>query len=60
MRAGTDRVAVTDGPYAESKELVGGFFIIRAADYDEACSLALSCPHLSYGGGVEVRQIQQM
>ena len=51
------RVVVTDGPYAESKELLGGFFVVTAKDYDEACQLAESCPHLRYGGRIEVRQI---
>lgn len=60
MRRSRDRVAVTDGPYAESKELVGGFFILAAEDYDEACRLAESCPHLAYGGRIEVRQIEPM
>ena len=60
MRRKQDRVAITDGPYAESKELVGGFFILAAGDYDEACRLAESCPHLQYGGRIEVREIEPM
>ena len=51
------RSVVTDGPYAESKELLGGFYLIAAADYGEACRIAESCPHLKYGGGIEIRQI---
>ena len=57
MRASSGRVSVTDGPYAESKELVGGYFIISAADYDEACRVAESNPHFKYGGNIEVRQV---
>jgi hypothetical protein len=57
MRANGGRVAVTDGPYAESKELLGGFFLVTARDYDEACHVAESCPHFKYGGSIEVRQI---
>jgi hypothetical protein len=58
MRSGGGgRVVVTDGPYAESKELLGGFFVVTAKDYDEACRLAESCPHLRYGGRIEIRQI---
>jgi hypothetical protein len=60
MRANAGGVIVTDGPYAESKELLGGFFLIAAADYDEACHLAESCPHFKYGGSIEVRQIDPM
>jgi len=57
MRANGGRVTVTDGPYAESKEVLGGFFVIDARDYDEACRIAETCPHFKYGGSVEVRQI---
>jgi|SRR5271157_4837356 hypothetical protein len=60
MRSTAGRIVVTDGPYAESKELLGGFFVIAAADYDEACRLAESCPHFKYGGAIEVRQIDPM
>jgi hypothetical protein len=54
------RVTVTDGPYAESKELVGGYFVLSAKDYDEVCQLAESCPHLKFGGRIEIRQIEGM
>lgn len=54
------RTTATDGPYAESKEIVGGFYLISAKDYDEACRVAETCPHLTYGGRIEVRQIQEM
>jgi hypothetical protein len=57
MRAAGGRPIVTDGPYVESKELLGGFYMITAADYVEACRIAENCPHLKYGGGIEVRQI---
>ena len=50
---------MTDGPYTESKEIVGGFFTVVAADYDEACSLAADCPHLTYGGRIEVRMVHE-
>ncbi len=49
---------VTDGPYAEAKEVIGGFFTISAADYNEAVELSSDCPHLKYGGRVELREIQ--
>jgi hypothetical protein len=57
MRLGAGGITVTDGPYAESKELIGGFFVIAAEDYDEALRVAESCPHLKYGAGIEIRQI---
>ncbi|MFN8060986.1 MAG: YciI family protein [Vicinamibacterales bacterium] len=48
---------VSDGPYAEAKEVVGGFFIVEAADYSEAVALASACPHAQYGR-IEVREVQ--
>ena len=50
-------VRVVDGPYAEAKEVVGGFFILRADDYDEAVEISKSCPHLTYGSHIELRQV---
>lgn len=56
------QVTVKDGPYAESKELVGGYFVIDAPDYDAACEIAKGCPHVRPGatGTIEVRQIHEM
>lgn len=51
---------VTDGPYAEAKEVIGGFFNIEAADYDDAVKIAGTCPHLKYGGRVELREIENL
>jgi hypothetical protein len=50
------RVEVFDGPYAEAKEVLGGYFTVTAADYDEAVEIAKGCPHLDYGR-IEVRQV---
>ncbi|HTF18366.1 MAG TPA: YciI family protein [Chryseolinea sp.] len=46
---------VTDGPYAEVKESVGGLIVIRAKDYDEAVEIAKGCPILNWGASLEVR-----
>jgi hypothetical protein len=40
------RLSIVDGPYAEAKEVVGGYFLFRAADYDEALALTRDCPFL--------------
>ncbi len=48
---------VADGPYAEIKESIGGYIIVRAASLDEAAELAKDCPVLQIGGNVEVRPI---
>ncbi len=49
--------SVTDGPYAEIKEIVGGFIVVSADSIEEATQLAKGCPALSSGGKVEVRDI---
>lgn len=52
--------AITDGPYAELKEIIGGYMIVTAESIDEAIKLAVGCPALSTGGKVEVRDIMQL
>lgn len=49
--------SITDGPYAEVKEFVGGFIIVSDENIDEAMKLVEGCPALSSGGKVEVREI---
>lgn len=56
---GKDRV-VTDGPYIESKELVSGFYILKASSLEEATELSKGCPILRLGGSIEVREIMKM
>lgn len=51
---------ITDGPYAESKEMVGGYLIVKAETIDEAVQLAEGCPIIGIGGHVEVRDIRVM
>jgi hypothetical protein len=53
------KFVVTDGPFAETKEMLGGYFAISANDYDDACKLSEDCPHIKYGGRVELRQIHE-
>jgi hypothetical protein len=58
--AGTNGSIVTDGPYTEGKEVVGGFFIIKAKDMDEAVAISKDYPDFQYGGTVQVRQVMKM
>ena len=51
------KTTITDGPYAESKEVVGGFIIIEAANYDEAVRKCKDSPHLDFGS-IEIREIE--
>lgn len=55
-----DKQVVTDGPYAETKEVIGGYWIIQAADYGEAVRVASTCPTLEFGGRLEVREVDDM
>jgi hypothetical protein len=46
---------VKEGPFAEKKSSIGGLFLIKAKDYDEAVKIARGCPIIQYGAIVEVR-----
>jgi hypothetical protein len=48
---------VADGPFAESKEAIGGYFYLTVADENEAIEIAKKCPGLEYGVVVEVRPV---
>ena len=49
---------MVDGPFAETKETIGGYFIVEAGNLDEAVALTKECPALSNGGIVELREIE--
>jgi len=51
---------ITDGPYAETKDVIGGYSMIVAKDAAQAAELAKGCPILEGGGSVEVRAIMHM
>jgi len=51
---------ITDGPYAEIKETIGGYSVIKAESYEAATRLASGCPVLKIGGTVEIREISAM
>ena len=51
---------VTNGPYVEIKETIGGYIIIKAETIDEAAEISKGCPILQGGGNVEVRPIVSM
>jgi len=48
---------VVDGPFAESKEAIGGYFLLKVNSMDEAVAIAKQCPGLPYGAKVEVRPV---
>jgi hypothetical protein len=57
MVSGKNGRTVADGPFAESKEAVGGFLQIEAKSLDEAVAIAKTCPTLEYGLTIEVRPV---
>ena len=54
------QAVITDGPFAESKEVVGGFLIINANSLEEAAGISKGCPDMEYGCTVEVREVMKM
>jgi hypothetical protein len=52
-------VMTTDGPFAETKEQLGGFYLVDCPNLDDAIEAASRMPNLSYGGSVEVRPIME-
>ena len=51
---------VTDGPFAEAKDLVGGYIIVKAKDLKEATEWSKGCPIFASDGAVEVRPVREM
>ena len=51
---------VTDGPYTEGKEIVGGFFLIKAENMEEAVKICDDYPDYGHGGSIQVRQVMKM
>ena len=60
MQSESGKTRVTDGPYGETKEVLGGYYLIEAANYDEAIERSMDHPHLEYGARIEVRQTYAM
>jgi len=59
VRVRDGKVALTDGPYSETKEQLGGFYLVEAKDLDEATKLAAMIP-TAKGGSIEVRPVWTM
>ncbi len=60
VRGAGGTMRVTDGPYSETKEVLGGYYVVEADSYEQAVDRTRECPHLEYGGTIEVRQIDNM
>jgi hypothetical protein len=59
IRAHDGKVSTTDGPFAETKEQIGGFFLVEAKDMDEACAIASRFPPARVGI-IEVRPVREL
>ena len=60
LRSVGGKPRTTDGPYSETKEVLGGYWVIEAGDYDDAVKLVSDSPHLTFGGSFELRRIEAM
>jgi hypothetical protein len=60
VREKNGKPVTTDGPFAETKEQLGGYHLIECRDRDEAVAIALRIPTLPVGGSIEVRQLLHM
>ena len=57
MKGFDKHLRITDGPYAESKEVFGGYWALEVESYEEAVELCRNSPHLEYGGTIEIREV---
>jgi hypothetical protein len=57
MRSNNGKTRTTDGPFSETKEVLGGYYLIEAASYDDAVARASDHPHLEHGGTIEIRKL---
>jgi hypothetical protein len=60
VRLQDGKAVLTDGPFAETKEVFGGYFLVSAEDLDQALVVAQRIPALRMGGSVEVRPLMEM
>ena len=59
LRRVDSRPRTTDGPHTESKEVLGGYYLVAAASYEDAVARASDCPHLDFGA-IEIREIDSV
>ena len=57
MKRNSGKVVVTDGPYAEAREVLGGLFEFNADSFEQAIEIARDCPHLDFGS-IEIREVE--
>ena len=60
LRTQNGNVIVTEGPFSESQEVLGGFFVIEVPSYEDAVEVSRTCPNLVDGHLIEIRQLDPM
>lgn len=60
VRMKNGETITTDGPFAETREQLGGYYIVEAKNLDEALSIAARIPSVQIGGAIEVRPIMEL
>jgi hypothetical protein len=58
--SGKNGRSISDGPFAESKEAVGGYFLLNVSTFEEAVAIAQQCPGLDHGAKIEVRPVAEI
>jgi hypothetical protein len=59
VRRPASEMVVMDGPFVETKEILGGYYLLTADSYEQAVELTRDCPHYDYGS-VEVREVEEL
>ena len=57
LRGDSGKVRITDGPFTETKDVLGGYYMVQAETYERAAELCRDSPHLDYGA-IEIRRIE--
>jgi hypothetical protein len=57
MRADAGKIRITDGPFIETKDVLGGYFLVQAESYEQAVDLCQGSPHLDFGT-IEIRRLE--
>ena len=60
VRVKNGSTLITDGPFAETKERLGGYYLVEAGSIEDAAKIAAKIPSARLGGSVEVRQVMEM
>jgi hypothetical protein len=57
LRGNSGKIHITDGPFTETKDVLGGYYMVQAETYERAAELCRDSPHLDYGA-IEIRRIE--